>query len=112
MPGGNSVSPICGTVTGCPGFVETSPYPGSLLCASFGVIVTFTFVLSTEPSGYVTLIGISTEVPGVASAGGVTVTLPFGSTVTVYPGGILPSGTSNVVPGGNVSSPVCGTVTG
>ena len=83
MPGGKSVSPICGTVTGCPGFVETSPYPGSLLCASFGTIPTFTGTSSVDPSGYVTLTGMSTDVPGVASTGGVTVTLPFGSTVNV-----------------------------
>ena len=83
MPGGNVSSPVCGTVTGWPGFVDPLLYPGSLLCASFGITVTFTFVLSTEPSGYVTLTGIATVVPGVAFAGGVTVTLPFGSTVTV-----------------------------
>ena len=53
-----------------------------------------------------------TSVPGVASVGGVTVTLPvFGSTSTVQPDGTS-FGPSNSVPGGIFLSLVCGTSTG
>ena len=52
------------------------------------------------------------SVPGFASAGGVTVTVPvFGSTSTVQPGGTS-FGPSNCVPGGKSESFVCGTSTG
>ena len=72
------------------------------------MIVTFTGVSSVEPSGYVTFTGISTSVPGVTSAGGVTDTFPSGSTVTVHPSGTRSFGISKFVPGGKSLSPVCG----
>ncbi|MDT0938185.1 hypothetical protein RNS74_12870, partial [Staphylococcus pseudintermedius] len=57
--------------------------------------VTLTGVSSLDPSGYVTFTGISTDVPGVASAGGVTVTVPLsGSTSAVQPSGTPPVGIS------------------
>ena len=83
-----------------------------LSCASFGVTVTFAFVVSVEPSGYLTVTGILTLVFGSASAGGVAVTLPvFGSTSTVQPVGTS-LGPSNCVPVGSSGSFVCGTSTG
>ena len=72
--------------------------------------MTLAFVVSVEPSGYFTVTGIPTLVPGLASLGGVTVPV-FGSTFTVQPSGIS-LGPSNCVPGGKSLSFVCGTSTG
>ncbi|MDT0814955.1 hypothetical protein RNX77_12830, partial [Staphylococcus pseudintermedius] len=113
VPGGTFGSFVCGTSTGTFGFVCPSSYPGSWLPLSGVSTVTLTGVSSLDPSGYVTFTGISTDVPGVASAGGVTVTVPSsGSTSAVQPSGIPAGGISNVVPGGTFGSFVCGTSTG
>ncbi|PTG28974.1 hypothetical protein BU630_11960 [Staphylococcus capitis] len=63
--------------------------------------MTFAGASSVDPSGYLTLTGISSVVPGLMFSDGVTTTLPSSPTVASQPSGVLPSGISNSVPSGN-----------